>query len=475
MQKLLVVILVSIIVTQVCGQTTRTYNIDSLKQILSSDIADTARILTLNNLGRNLPNSDTTLALAEQAIVLSQKIGFIQGEAEAYNNIGYWFNQKGNYPRALDNYLKSIKLSETVNFEAGLKRSYNSISTVYLYLKDYNTSIRYARKARALSIKFKDLNTQALAASWLSKAFLELQRIDSSLKYAHESYDIAMRLKEPMPLYFATARLGEIHAVEGNHNLALEYLRLSLQFSKEDGRFFRIAAAHEQLASAFRDAALMDSCFWHAKESYTLSKENNLAASLLSSSLLLSQLHEGKDKDESLRYLKVALAARDSLYNQEKNMEIQALNFNEALRQQEIQAAQVKAAEARKNNLQYAAIVFGLLFFVIAFLLVSHSVLANPTLIKFLGILALLVLFEFINLLMHPLLGDLTHHSPLWMLAIMVSIAALLIPLHHRLEKLVIGKLIEKNNRIKLAAAKKIIKSAEGVQKIEREEWKVKE
>jgi hypothetical protein len=76
----------------------------------------------------------------------------------------------------------------------------------------------------------------------------------------------------------------------------------------------------------------------------------------------------------------------------------------------------------------------------------------NQKLIKLLGIVALLILFEFINLLIHPYLGGLTHHSPFWMLLIMVCIAALLVPMHHRIEHWVTHKLIEKNNKIRMAA-----------------------
>jgi hypothetical protein len=46
------------------------------------------------------------------------------------------------------------------------------------------------------------------------------------------------------------------------------------------------------------------------------------------------------------------------------------------------------------------------------------------------------MIFEFLNLLLHPFLADLIHHSPMWMLAMMVCIAAILIPRHHRLKKL---------------------------------------
>lgn len=447
--------------SSVFAQTTQTYNVDSLKTVLSTDLHDTSRIWALNNLGRNIQNSDTTLVLAEQAIALSQRIGFKKGEAEAYSNIGYWFNQKGNYPKALEHYLKSIQISESINYEAGLKRSFNSISTVYLYLKDFRTSISYASKARDLSIKLQDLHTLALSASWLSKSYLELHRLDSALKYAQESYEAAVRRKEPLPLYFATARLGEVHAAEANTPLALEYLRLSLFNSRKDGRYFRIATAHQQLANVFKNIGARDSCLWHAQQAFTISQAQNLSATLLSSSLLLSELYEGVNDTESLRYHKLALAAQDSLFSQEKNQQVEALRFSETLRQREMEASKKQAAEERKNNLQYAAIAFGLIVFFILFLLLSHSVIARPGLIKFLGVLALLIVFEFVNLLLGPFISRITGDSPLLMLIFMVCIAGLLIPIHHRLDVLLTHKLVEKNKKIRLAAAKKIIATVE--------------
>lgn len=445
--------------TDLAAQTQLIYNIDSLKRVLSTDLADTDRVWALNNLARNIRNTDSIPILTEQAIVLSQKVGFVKGEAEAYSSIALWFNQNGNYPKALENYLRSIKLSESIIYKDGLKRSFNSISTVYLYLQDYSTSINYARKARNLSIELNDQVIHAVASSWLSKSFIELHRGDSALKYAQESYEVAARTKAFFPLYLATARLGEIHASEGNTQLALEYLRMSLNFSKKDGRFFRIAGVHLQLAEVFKTAGMTDSCRWHAQQAFSMSQSGNLNASLLGSSLLLSELYEGKNNNESLRYHKIAMAAKDSLFSQDKNMQVELLNLNESLRQQEIEATRQQLETERKTNLQYAGIALSLVLFIILFLLFSHSIIANETLIRFLGVLALLIVFEFINLLLHPLIGNLTHHSPLLMLSAMVCIAALIIPVHHRLEKFVTHKLIEKNKKIRLEAAKKIVET----------------
>ena len=454
--------LLAIFASDLNGQNILNYNIDSLKQVLRTDLPDTSRIWALDNLGRNIVNTDTTLALAEQAITLSRKIGFTKGEAEAYSNVGYWFTQKGNYPRALENYLKAVQLAESVNFEAGMKRSYNNIAVAYWLLKDYNTSISYARKGRSLAIKGGDGTTQVLSASSIGRSFLRLNHMDSALKYAQECYEVAIRSKEPLPLYVATARLGEVNAATGNQTLALEYLKLSLYYCKLDRRNFRIAGSHQVLAEAFAKAGQKDSCLWYAKQAFLISQKDNLAEPLLNSSLLLARLYEDTNDKESLRYQKFALAAQDSLFSQEKNRQVAELNFNERLRQQEVERVKIKAEENRRHNLQYAAIAIGLITFVIIFLLLSHSVIANERLIRFLGVLALLIVFEFVNLLIHPFLGDITHHSPLWMLAIMVCIAALLIPLHHKLEKWIVHQLVEKNRTIRLLAAKHIISELEG-------------
>jgi NADH:ubiquinone oxidoreductase subunit 3 (subunit A) len=81
--------------------------------------------------------------------------------------------------------------------------------------------------------------------------------------------------------------------------------------------------------------------------------------------------------------------------------------------------------------------------------------------IEFLGVIALLIVFEFLNLFLHPFLENITHHTPVLMLLALVCIAALLVPLHHKLEKWTITKLVKKNKLVRLAAAKKTIEQLE--------------
>ena len=137
------------------------------------------------------------------------------------------------------------------------------------------------------------------------------------------------------------------------------------------------------------------------------------------------------------------------------------MTFENEVRQQELTQEKVKLEEQRKQNIQYALIALGIITFIILFLLLSRSFITNTKLITFFGVVALLMVFEFLNLLLHPFLERITHHSPVLMLLALVCIAALLVPLHHKLEKWATNKLVEKNKQIRLAAAKKTIQELE--------------
>ena len=129
-----------------------------------------------------------------------------------------------------------------------------------------------------------------------------------------------------------------------------------------------------------------------------------------------------------------------------------------------METEKIKTEEERQQNIQFALIAFSIITFVIIFLLLSRSFITNTKMIEFLGVIALLIVFEFLNLLLHPFLERVTHHSPILMLLALVCIAALLVPLHHKVEHWATAKLVEKNKKIRLAGAKKTIEQLESNQ-----------
>jgi len=168
-----------------------------------------------------------------------------------------------------------------------------------------------------------------------------------------------------------------------------------------------------------------------------------------------------RQADSAFYYSRLESAMKDSLFSQNNLNKIQALAFDERLRIMEEDDRLADEAQRRRQNIQYALIAFGIIIFIILFLLLSRSFITNTRLIGFLGVIALLIVFEFLNLLLHPFLERVTDHSPVLMLLALVCIAALLVPLHHRVEKWAIHKLVEKNKQVRLEAAKRTIEKLE--------------
>jgi len=242
----------------------------------------------------------------------------------------------------------------------------------------------------------------------------------------------------------------------------LEYFRLSIPNLKTAENDLNLSFAYLSMAELFEKTRQGDSALFYARTSFWLASEKKFTRELRDAGRFLTAYYRKVNKpDSAFFYLDLTKIANDSLINQQKNNQMQSLVFDEKIRQQEIVLSQLKSEKERKHNLQYAGITLGVITFLILFFALSHSIVVNERWVRFFGILALLLVFELINLFIHPYLAHATNDSPFLMLMALVCIAALLIPAHHRLENWITNRLVEKNKKIRLAAAKKTIATLE--------------
>jgi hypothetical protein len=249
--------------------------------------------------------------------------------------------------------------------------------------------------------------------------------------------------------------LGRQNQKAGQMGLALEYFRAAQRSFGKQTDPAAVSIAFRALSRYFQQAGIQDSALYYARAAYDATKSSFYAVKLPAVTLLGNAFEKAGQTDSALAYLKLQNAINDSIQSTEKLRHIEGQVLVEEERQKAMSVE-------RAHNLQYAAIAIGVVAMLVAFLVLSHSVLANERVIRFLGVISLLIVFEFLNLVLHPWLGAVTHHSPFLMLLAMVVLAALLIPLHHKLEHWTVHKLVEKNNRIRLAAAKRTIQQLEG-------------
>ena len=443
----------------------QTQDIDSLLQKFAVEKDDDKKVdltvsLFLTGLDRDpYLTIQTGQALLKQGLENNDLIK----EASAYCILGTGLRVSGNPIRGLQMQQKGLQLAEKVNNFSLLAMVKNQMAHTYRDRDEWDNAFKGYAAALDDAVKGKNEVIKIWPLMNLGVCYLNFNKLDSALKYLQRSYELSITINQ-WDLPYLLWNLGSVHSKLGNTLLAVSYFNMSIQMSENSKRYRQLNFAYTGLAEHFERMKQRDSCILYLNKALAAVQHTPFFFMSVKPAKMLADFYGKSNCDSTLKYAGIYKVANDSVFSNKINQQIQVMTFDEELRQQELTTEKIQAEDQRKQNIQYALLALGIITFIIIFLLLSRSFITNTKLIEFLGVIALLIVFEFLNLLFHPFLEKVTHHSPVLMLLTLVCIAALLVPLHHRAEKWATAKLVEKNKKIRLAAAKKTIEQLENNQ-----------
>ncbi len=437
---------------------------DSLYQLLSQTQDPSEQINLLGLIAdeyRYSGQTDRSRKIAEQILKIASNSHQDILLARAYIIIGSDFNATSEFKQSIEFQLKGAALAERSKSASDLWRVYKELGINFKLLKNYNEALRYLRKS-ARYLNAVDANSSNRTYSHMAEVFLGLRQPDSALRYVQLANEVTIKEKDA----FGYARVLYIFATVYNAaseiDLAESYYKKCIAYSDSEDIYLPYVTAAVGYGQYLFDTKQYDLSKYYALNSFHIASEAKDKLWMINAAGLLRKAYYFLgQKDSSYYYSSIKDAYSDSVFNEQQQNQIQNLAFSYKIREKE-DAARLSLAEQRyKENIQYALIATGIIFLLTLYLLLSRSFITNTKLIEFFGVVALLIAFEFLNLLLHPFLERITNHSPLLMLIGLVCIAALLVPLHHKIEKLATAKLVEKNKQIRLAEAKKTIEQLE--------------
>jgi tetratricopeptide (TPR) repeat protein len=448
----------------------QTHEIDSLTQAVGKEKVDSVRVMLFRDLSiayRKQYKQDLAFDAAKEGLELAQRIHFKKGEAALLNIKANVLSFYGKLSEALKLYFEALQINEQIGNYDGMSRNLNNIAGYYNLIGDGKTALSYYLKAQQAAEEGNKTTHGKLHTSDaflnIGRYYLGLKLYDSAKTYIDRYYELGRARHDVGAMTDGIGWMGMIYSELGQYEIAMAYYRSSLSLWEKVSN--NLAGIWNPIAELFEKMGNIDSAMYYCRKAAIQYIQMQSPGDIARIGKLMASLYKKQNKpDSAFYYLEIAMAANDTVMARNKTAEVAKVLFNEKLKEDEKLSVEKQAKEERIHNLQYGAIAVGLVTFLILFFLFSHSIIANQRLIKFLGILALLIVFEFLNLLSHPYIGNLTHHSPVLMLGVMVCLAAMLIPFHHWLEHWITHKLVENNNRIRLAAAKKVVAKLENEQ-----------
>ena len=429
----------------ICGYT-QVNKTDSLSRLLASEKTDTNRVTLLWRLAEryNSINPDTALKLSQQALLLARRIRYTEGESRSLAILATAQYLLGNYPKALNNYMLKLKIEEKRNSPRNYVSALSNIGLMYILLGEYPNALSYLYRANEMVEVAGGKAREELKYNIIvniGETYYRMNRPDSSDLYFRKALAIAQQTGNHFSL--GAAMLGEANvlALQDKHQAALQYYYAAFNYLNDGLNNEMLCEVTLGMAKVYEKTDRKDSAVFFGNKSFTMAEKGHFLSRQLDAAYFLSQHYKKRQRyDNAFYYLERASVLQEAIKGQEKTREAMIISNNEQMRQAELAEQKLQEKEMRSKQLQLLVIAICIPMLFLLTLFISR-IKIHRMIVRFMGVISLLFLFEFITLLLHPMVADFAQHIPILELLIFVSIAAIIIPMHHRLEHLLIDKL----------------------------------
>lgn len=425
--------------------------IDSLRSELAKQETDTGKILLSYYLSNAYQASkpDSALLIAQEAYYMAKNKKFIQGESWALNQMAVAFNSLGNFPKALEYYIEQLKMEEKLGVAENIAIVQLDIALLYNNAKDHDNALVYAKKADSIFNAHKLESYSLYSLLDIGDIYEKKNNIDSALYYTKKCLELSIKAKNKIITGTALNNLGNIYYKSGDDSDAFNSYKEGLPYLGEANDYSNYAEGLLGLARIFEKRQQPDSAIYYGKKSYDIAHNNQFLVKALDASVFLTELYKKKKiTDSAFIYQEVMISLRDSIDSREKIKDVQNITTEEELRQKELAQLRLEEIKERKEKLQLLLIGIIIPIFFIVTIVISRKK-VHIKLIELLGIISILLFFEYITLLLHPFIAEKTNHSPFIEIIVFVAIAAVITPSHHRIERWLIDNL-KRYNYLKL-------------------------
>ena len=273
------------------------------------------------------------------------------------SNKGYALMNMANYPMALKIFLSALKIAEDPRSEEKLiplkYRSVNGISAENATPENYRLQIlgwihfnmgvlyenagnpekelfHYSRGLK-LGEQTGDMGLVCVANINLGRLYLSLNKNDSALVCEKKAYDISLRsgfenYRGPVLL-----NLGRVYLAGGEKQKAVEYIQQAIAGSMKQKYLRGVIAGNLLMADIRMKENKIDSGYYYSRAALQIAEQLKLPDLLLRSYSAIAGFYEqANNRDSIVKYQRLIIGIKDSLFNSKQARQFQNIDFDEA-------------------------------------------------------------------------------------------------------------------------------------------------
>lgn len=200
---------------------------DSLRQVLSTTIADTTRVNVLNALSKAYcnDNPDTAVTIGASSRDLAEKIKFKPGLALALKQMGIAFYLQGKYIDAVNHWQQALEVYKSIGDKVGVANMLSNQGAVYFNQGDDAKSLQLHLQSLKMSEELNDTlrivtSLTNIGSIYLNKPATYKKAIDNFSR----AYSLSQIINNQYLIGTSAVNLGEIYYKMNDDSTAMKYL-----------------------------------------------------------------------------------------------------------------------------------------------------------------------------------------------------------------------------------------------------------
>jgi two-component system NtrC family sensor kinase len=360
MKKLLLLVLVATCSLSAMAQKSP---VDSLQKAYQKNKQDTTlvNLLVAKSLTIYLnTNVDSGMIAARQALALSRKIHNKKGEVKSLSAVATFLNISGDLPGALKLTFEALPEAIKIHEMRSVASCYNTLGLTYSTLKDNKKALDNYYAAKDVGEKYHYNDLVVVELNNISREYLDVNKLDSALYFTKKDYAFALKEHMVKNLGYLIRNFGIIQFKKGDLAGAIKYYSKSLHDSSARNNHYLQSEDYRRIAEAYQKMNKVDSSIAYAKNAFEQAKlDRNPDQVQRATKLLTDEFLSKGNYQEAFNYQQITLKAQDSLFSQQKTLQVQNLTYNEQQRRQQAEAAQI----AYQNKVRFYSLVGVLIVF----------------------------------------------------------------------------------------------------------------
>lgn len=342
--------------------------VDSLLHVLERMPDDTSRLETLKELVRvqvwTKPDSALPYAIAYYELARTTDDQVLQGQGA--NFIGLCHQTKNDHTEAMEYFILSLGHFEKGDDPWFTAMLHNNIGAVHQKEQQFAQATKKFDKALKGFTAIQDTIWMSNVQNNLGNIYFHTDQFDSAAYYYRRIIDGMQHGNNPAYLAAAEMNLANSLMAMDSLDQAMEYYELALEHLPEDLDAHSYANIHINMGHCLNLLGHNDSAYATINKGMDVGRSAGLKEILQFGNENLSKLYESEGRyDLALDHFQEAIAWKDSIYNEEKSLQIAELEERYDGQKKDLEIERNRAALER-SDLQNKALAGGALLLLLA-------------------------------------------------------------------------------------------------------------